>query len=119
MEKRSVRVSDMLLFAHEWVACYEKDRKRTAILFRDTLLKMDKPTFDAEAYNHLIDESGEREETCVDAKKMARVLHNSWVWDENDAFYKGFKRRLEQNKRNNPFESMEIKKAKKGDRVKF
>lgn len=107
MARKTATVSDMLKYADSWVNWFDGPRKCTAILFRDTLLKMtQEEPFALESYNHLIDISGEREETRADAKKMARILYKSWVWDEEKA--KQIEEEVKEMKKEDPFSKVKL-----------
>ena len=121
LKQTPVKNAEMLKYANDWVEWYESDRKRTAELFRDTLQKMNEQNvFDLNEYNRLIDCSSEREETRTDAKKMARVLVNSWVWNADDDEVDKFNSRVDLYKKNKPTRNGErLKRADKYDGVRF
>lgn len=121
MKRAPVKNIDMLHYANKWVEWYESDRKRTAELFRDTLLKMnDQKTFDLNEYNQLIDQSNERDETRTDAKKMARVLFDSWIWDASDEELDRFDCDADAHKKIMPIRNgKRLKRASKDDGVEF
>lgn len=116
-----VKNAEMLKYANDWAEWYESDRKRTAELFRDTLLKMnEQDVFNLNEYNRLIDCSSEREETRTDAKKMARVLVNSWFWSADDEEVDKFNNRADFYRKNKSTRNVErLKRAGKDDGVRF
>lgn len=118
MARKNTTVSDMREYADDWVDWYEGPRKRTASLFQKSLLMMNQEEpFNLDSYCHLVDSSGEREETRVDAKKMARVLFNSWVWDkEKSKKHEHNLRRLRQEK---PFENGKVTFTRVNRKVKL
>ena len=121
MKQPLVKNSEMMKYANEWVDWYQSDRKRTAELFRNTLLKMDEQkVFNLEEYNLLVDQSNEREETRLDAKKMARVLARSWVWNANAQDLKKFNDRANTHREDRPIKAgKRIVRACKNDGVRF
>lgn len=121
LKQTPVKNAEMLKYARDWATWYESDRKRTAELFRDTLLKMDEQNlFDLNEYNQLIDCSSERDETRTDAKKMARVLAKSWVWDRDEEELDKFNRRVDLYRKSMPIRNGErLKKAGKDEGVRF
>lgn len=121
MKQPLVKNSEMLEYANDWVRWYESDRKRTARLFRETLLKMDKQkAFDLNEYNQLVDQSDERDETRTDAKKMARVLVNSWVLRADEEELNQFTHRANAYRKNVSSRNGErLVRANENDGVKF
>ena len=121
LEQIPIKNLELLKYANDWVVWYESDRKRTAELFRETLLKMDEQkVFDLNDYNQLIDCSSEREETRTDAKKMARVLVNSWFWSADDEEIDKFNNRADLYRKSMPNRNVErLKRADKDDGVRF
>lgn len=121
LKRPLVKNEEMLKYANSWVGRYESDRKRTAELFRDTLLKMnEQKAFDLNEYNQLIDQSNERDETRTDAKKMARVLFHSWIWDASDEELDRFDCDADAHKNVMPIRNgKRLKRASKDDGVEF
>lgn len=121
MEQTPIKNLELLKYANDWAEWYESDRKRTAELFRDTLLKMnEQDVFNLNEYNRLIDCSSEREETRTDAKKMARVLVNSWFWSADDEEVDKFNNRADFYRKNKSTRNVErLKRAGKDDGVRF
>lgn len=121
MKEKRITNAALMEYANAWVEWYESDRKQTAELFKKTLLKMDaKKLFDLNEYNRLVDHSNERDETRIDAKKMARVLANSWVWSANAEELNKFNHRVNSYKKDMSSRAGErLVRASKNDGVKF
>lgn len=121
MKQTLVKNAEMLKYANNWVEWYESDRKRTAELFRNTLLEMnEREEFDLNEYNRLVSHSNERDETRTDAKKMARVLAHSWVWNANTQDFDKFNARANAYRKDRASKAgKRLVRASKNDGVRF